>query len=143
MTLADDIRADVSAIFLNQNEFAETVQRYPADGSGNFGSPEDVVAIVVPDALEGTRELPGDGRTIHQQGFTAHRASITLLVPDEQEINVPTGAGKQGDMFKILNGSFAGVYVVKRVTSGDTIGFKDVLVVRPERKLTREPRREG
>ena len=46
MSLRDLIAADVSAVFLNLNDFGQTVKRWPA---GNSGSQANVVGVWEPD----------------------------------------------------------------------------------------------
>lgn len=134
MTLKADIIADAKGLFLNTNEFAEDVTRYP---KGSTTGSEVIKAVVFLDAAEGTREVGGDGRKIHNER-TAIRESVTIEVPIDQQINEPSGAGYGADQFLI-----AGVvYKVKRI-SGSDHGMKTVILVRPERKTVRQPKREG
>lgn len=55
----DMLAADRDAVFLNLDEFGETVIRWP---QGDSDSPVEITAIVVWDREEGTNQVDGDGQ---------------------------------------------------------------------------------
>ncbi len=137
LTLAQDIITAGETIFGNTNDFAEEITRYP---KGLSLGQEVITANVFFDAAEGTREVDGDGRVIHNER-TSIRTSVTLEVLASQAINEPKGTGQEADRFEIPKTS-GKIYAVKRILGSDK-GLKSVLIVRVDKKTTREPRRVG
>ena len=133
MTLKSIIAADASTVFLNTDEFADTVAFYPG---GLSASHSHVPAVVVWDDLEGTRESHGDGVTLNRdQGFAVRQSvklelSVSVAVDDTR---VPP------DLFKLADGTMV---VVKRILGKDG-GTQTVLCVRRDNVTVRKPVKSG
>ena len=136
MSLKELMTADVENVFLNKEHFAEDVGWYKG---GNLNVGETVVAIVVGDNLEGTREVHGDGRVLHSVAGTNLRESYTLEISTKYDITEPKGAGSRDvDVFKIRGR----IFTVKRVIGIDE-DFQSVLCVRTDVNATRRGERRG
>ena len=136
MTLKELMAADVENVFLKEDDFAEDVEWYKG---GDFNVGKTVVAIVVGDNLEGTREVHGDGRVLHSVAGTNLRDSYTLEISTKHEITGPKGAGSRDvDVFRIRDR----IFTVKRVIGIDD-DFQSVLCVRTEVNTTRRGERRG
>jgi hypothetical protein len=133
MTLATLITSDAADVFLDTDEFAETVTFYPG---GESGSKSTLTAIVVWDEMEGTRESHGDGVTLERDHGTAVRSSIKL------EISASVGVDdtrRPADLFKLADGTMV---VVKRVLGKDG-GMQTVLCTRRDDVTIRRPVKSG
>lgn len=130
--LHDLILADVQDVFLNTDEFAETVYRYPR---GNLGSPEELVGIFTEDREPGTNQVDGDGvvpntikgERIRSSGYLFLSADV--VVDDRDTFLIPS----QGV-----------TYAVKRRLSRDAVAGDDamqqLLLVKNIPIDTRQPR---
>lgn len=127
-TLKSQMVSDAANVLLNTSEHAENVWLWP---SSNRSAARQVLAIVHQDALEGSRESPGDGRRLNNADGYALRESVVLDVlatagiKDEQDPRKP-------DVFLVNGEAFA----AKRVLGRDS-GMVTVLCVRVQRQLSR------
>ena len=124
MTLASDIISDASAVFLDTDEFAESISWYP---KGVLGDLETITAIVTRDHEEGTREAHGDGVVNDEQeaGRTI-RTSLVIEVLATVAITDPP-EDMRPDLFAIDGKTWA----LKRVLGRDD-GLQTLLVVRTD-----------
>lgn len=97
MTLKALIAADVSNVFLNTDEFAESVTRWP---QGYEGSAVTVTAVWEPDDV--SHQFSGDGESYTQEGslhvvssMTIHREDV-WIIGDERYATVDTGKVEGG-----------------------------------------------
>lgn len=133
MTLAEIITADASDVFLDTDEFAESVVFYPGGESINSST---ITAVVVWDDLEGTREAHGDGVVLEKDSGTAVRQSVKL------EISVSVDADdtrRPADLFKLADGT---VVALKRILGKDG-GMQTLLCTRRSDVTIRRPVRSG
>lgn len=134
-TLKSQMLADVSGVFLNTDEHAETVTLYPA---GAAGPASEISVIVTQDALYGTNETVGDGWTLNDSNGYSIRESIIIEASadagfqDEQDPRTP-------DVIVLADGS---VYAAKRILGRDN-GAVSVLCVRMQKQLTRYEKWSG
>lgn len=135
MTLRDLMSSDVTDVFLVTDDFAEDIIRYP---KSVVADAETITVVVDGGRLEGTREVSGDGRQLHQLEGTKLRDSLLLEMPRSQEINYPDGMGHGFDQF-LIDGK---IYNAKRDTSEDKF-MQTVLVVRPQTSTTRKTQQRG
>jgi len=125
MTLHDLIIEDVGEVFLQTDDFAETVMRYPL---GQPAAAEQVTAIFVEDRESGSNEVDGDGVTPEGPRGERIRSSGRLYV----SVDVPVD---DRDRYLI-----AGVvWSVKRQMSVDE-GMREVLLVTTQRIGTKKSR---
>ncbi len=136
MTLKELMTADVSKVILNEDDFGTEIEWYP---KGVLADKQLIIAVVFEDALEGTREVHGDGRTLHSDAGTNLRESVTLVISTDHLINSVKGGGNHGvDQF-VVRGKR---YTVKRVT-GRNDDMQKVLCVRTRVTTTRRGERRG
>ena len=76
MTLRDEIDADAEGVFLNEDDFAESITHWPA---GNSGAAAVVTAIVF---LDDTEKVTESGKKFATKG-TIHVSSGTTLTHDD------------------------------------------------------------
>ena len=135
MTLSDDIVTDASSVFLDTDDFAESIKFYKR---GKRDTEETVTAIVNRDHEEGTREAHGDGvvNEEHRAGY-ALRKSLVIEVLATTDITDPPD-DMAPDMWKIDNEMWAS----KRVLGRDD-GLVGILVVRKDRVSSRGNPRSG
>jgi hypothetical protein len=113
--LHDLILADVQNVFLNTDEFAETVYRNPR---GNTFAPEEMVGIFTEDREPGTNQVDGDGvvpntnkgERIRSSGYLFLSADI--VTDDRDTFLIPS----QGT-----------TYAVKRRISRDAVAGDDAM----------------
>lgn len=133
MTLKSIITSDASTVFLNADEFAEMVTFYVSGASTGHSH---VLAVVIWDELEGTRESHGDGVTLNRDAGLAVRQSVKL----ELSISVPVDdTHVPSDLFKLADGTMV---AVKRILGKD-IGMQTVLCVRRDNVTVRKPVKSG
>ncbi len=134
MTLAQDIVSDATAVFLDTDDFAETWVMYP---KGKIEDKTTVTLVPHLDGLDGTREVPGDGRVLNLERSRSVRLSGILSLP--ATITITEAPEREVDVFQAPGGR---VWTVKRVL-GEDAGMQDVLVVRREGDLTYRGQRRG
>jgi hypothetical protein len=134
MTLKETITADVTNVFLNEDEFAETVTLYPR---GDVASKVEFLGVVINDNLEGTREAHGDGVVLNHNAGIAIRESIRIECAASVDISATR---RPQDLLKTEDGE---MWVVKRVTGRDTDGMQTVLAAKREDVTIRKPVRSG
>jgi hypothetical protein len=133
MTLKGLINDDVDTVFLNSDEFAETVTFYPGGASASHSH---VLAVVIWDELEGTRESHGDGVTLERDQGTAVRQSVKL----EMSVDVAVDDTRRpADLFKLADGTMV---AVKRIIGKDN-GMQTVLCTRRDNVTIRRPVKSG
>lgn len=97
MTLKALIAADVSNVFLNADEFAESVTRWP---QGYEGSAVTVTAVWEPDDVD--RDATMDGERYTQDGTLNVSSSVSVhredvwVIGDEQYATTSTGKVEGG-----------------------------------------------
>lgn len=98
MTLKEQIAADASTVFLNQDDFGETVTRYI---HGELNDSEEITAVVELDDEQGMNEAPGEGRHL------PNTSGIPLLRSCKLEITAAKAEQlrKGKDKFVIADGS--------------------------------------
>jgi hypothetical protein len=74
MTLRAQITSDVAAVFLETDDFAETIVHYPA---GKVQDAESITAVVDYDTLEAT---PDEGGKIRQRALLELAISVTVTI---------------------------------------------------------------
>ena len=127
MTLAAQITADVSTVFLNTNDFAQAITHYPA---GNEALAESVTVNFDQDYLDEATGGDGDGMNLTNQRGIRTRQAAKIDVPIGTTIT-EEGNGK-ASVFLI-----AGVrWVVKRIIGSDA-AMQTVEIVRVDQKSTR------
>ena len=133
MTLASIITNDADDVFLNTDEFAETVTFYPG---GDPSKSSSLTAIVVWDDLEGTRESHGDGVTLERDQGTAVRQSVKVECAATVDVS---DTRRPNDLFKLADSTMV---VVKRILGKDG-GMQTVLCVRRDTVSLRRPTKSG
>lgn len=128
MTLASQIALDVSAVFLDTDDFAQTITHYPEDDRERR---ESIVAIFDRDDLEGASSgLDGDARRLHNEDASTVRESG--VVECSTAVEVTTGREQYNSTF-LIGGQ---IWTAKRVLSIDA-DMQSVLVIRVASKTTR------
>lgn len=132
-TLKQQIAADAAdgAVFLNTNEFAETVTYYPR---GNALGSSSVTAIVFRDGEEGTREAWGDGLITHREAGDKIRTSAIVVLPASTDVKE-----LRGDLVKLASGD---VFAIKRIIARDA-NFVEVMCVKSTIRHTKKGARSG
>ena len=130
MTLAAQIALDVSAVFLETDDFAQTITHYPED---DRESGESVVAVFDLDQLEGGGGVDGEGRRIHSDANSTIREAG--VVECATTVDVTTGRTQRNSTF-LIDGE---IWQAKRILSKDT-DMQSVLVIRIASKITRRTR---
>jgi hypothetical protein len=133
MSLKETIAADAATVFLNGDEFAETVTLYK---SGDYLQSVAVSAIVVWDELEGTREAFGDGVMVEHDSGSAIRQSLKLELAVGVDVD---DTRRPADLFKLEDGTMV---VVKRILGKDG-GMQTVLCTRRDNISIRKPVKSG
>lgn len=137
MTLKDVFNADVSSVFLDTDECAEVIARHP---QGDTGSSDTMNVVIHAANLDGTREEPGDGRTIHNQEGTRIRESLLLEMSkaNAATVTIPDGFTARPDQFEI----YGRVYSAKRFIREDEY-MATLLVIDNSAKSTKLQRPRG
>lgn len=132
MTLAARIALDVSAVFLETDDFAQTITHYPEDDREGG---ESIIAIFDTDELEGQTGggNDGEGRRLHSDNSTTIRD--TGVVECASTVEITTGRTQRNSTFLIDDE----IWQAKRVISRDT-DMQSVLVIRIASKITRRTR---
>ena len=126
MTLAAQITSDVAAVFLQTDDFAETVIHY----DGLNGTEETIAAVVDYDELENSGgEGAGDAMSTDRNGRV--RTAATLEIP--AGIRVTEERGNNPASTWLIDGS---VWTTKRVTGKDH-AMQSVKVVRTDSNYSR------
>lgn len=136
MTVKTFMAADVDTVLLNTDEMAETWDYYPR---GHAPDKTQVKVIPVPDRLDGTREVTGDGRVLHGEKGDKIRESQLLEMPAAVTITPTRGTGDEQDYFVNPAGE---VWFAKRVIGIDA-DMQTVLCVRTIGLTTRRGQRRG
>lgn len=132
--LHDLILADVQNVFLNTDEFAETVYRYPL---GNANAAQAMSGIFIEDREQGTNQVDGDGVVPNTNKGERIRISAYLYLSADETVD---------DRDSFLIPSQGEVFAVKRRLNRDAVSGDDamqmILLVRTNRIKTNQPRLE-
>lgn len=130
MTLAAQITSDVTDVFLETDDFADsTIKHYP---KGDVSLEESVTGIFDEDDLTEATGGDGDGINLtNQRGIRIRRAGkLEISVDVEVTEEAPN---QKASTFKI-DGEW---WVCKRVVGKDKDGMQTVLLVNTDQKATR------
>jgi hypothetical protein len=112
MTLESLMTSDVDAVFVQADDFAVAAEYHLGDGLGAAKSGD---VLFIRDAMEGTREVQGDGRVLNQEKGHRLRESAIIDCKSDWPVVVYNGHGKTVSFFKIS----AVRWMVKRIISQD------------------------
>jgi hypothetical protein len=131
MTLKDTIASDVDAVFLDEDDFAETITYYPLNDQ-NSGT--DYLAVVDLDHEEGPNMVSGDGPVMVDPKGERERRTGIIEITSTLEVS-------DGDSFLIREE----LWFFKRHTGrdqdpGQDEGLQSLRLVRNEGRHTRQGR---
>lgn len=134
-TLKQEIAADVTNVFFDEDEFAEDADFYPA---GVAADKVNTTVIVHHDDKEGSREVPGDGRVLERDTGRKIRRSVQMDVP----ASLAVSDTREGDKDMIKLTTSGEIYYVKRIVGRDA-DVLTLLCVRTNDVLDRRSARRG
>lgn len=135
MTLKSDIVSDATSVFLDTDEFAESITFWP---KGVIADAETITAVVNRDHEEGTREAHGDG-VVNDEHMAGHKIRTSLVLEIAATVSINHPPGRFGpDLFKIDGETWA----LKRILGRDD-GLVAILVVRTDKVTSRFNPRSG
>jgi len=122
---SDLLDSDRNAVFLNADEFAESVDHLP---KGSMAAKATVLAVFSEDKLQGSNEVDGDGVTPESRMGSRIRMSAMLALSSAVSID-------DRDQF-IIRGQR---WYVRRVVNSDGV-MQTLLINRVDKISTRTPR---
>lgn len=124
-TLREQMESDRADVFLNVDEFAETITHWKA---GNSGDTEQIVAVVDRDDELHSGTGPGDGRRIDTHTSLAIRGLVRIEMSIDVDVSEPRANGESASIFVLADGTR--VKVVRIAAEDDAMQTVDCLDLR-------------